>query len=165
MLDESEASVCSNIQSNSVTGISGCGWLLLQRVRLAGRSMRNTFLFWAAVSGFFCVALGAFGAHALEAVLDEAMLEVWQTAVQYQMFHVAGLIGVHVLIQNTGEYHVLVASGRLMLAGMLVFSGSLYLLALTGVRWLGMITPIGGVCLLVAWILLGVSCFRQSGQE
>jgi len=126
---------------------------------------RDAFLFWAAVSGFLCVALGAFGAHALESVLSAYSLEIWDTAVQYQMFHVAGLIGIHVLVQHKGEPPMLRYSGRLMLLGMVIFSGSLYLLALTGLRWLGMVTPVGGLCLLAAWMLLAISCTRPGGQE
>ena len=127
-----------------------------------GYFMRYSCLFWASVSGLLCVALGAFGAHALEASLSSAMLEIWQTAVHYQMFHVAGLIGIHVLIQEKGNLPVLHNSGRLMLAGMVIFSGSLYLLALTGQRWLGMITPIGGVCLMVAWVLLAIGSLSKA---
>ena len=123
--------------------------------------MRYSYLFWAAVSGFVCVALGAFGAHALEARLSPQMLDIWQTAVHYQMFHVAGLIGVHVLIQEKGELAALRNSGRLMLLGVVIFSGSLYILALTQVRWLGMITPVGGACLLAAWVLLAISALQS----
>lgn len=99
------------------------------------------------------VALGAFGAHALQKTLSPAMLEVFETGVRYQMYHGLGLLALGALPAFQG-----VNRGRapgLLLAGTVVFSGSLYLLSFSGVRWLGAITPIGGVLMLAGWGLAG----------
>jgi len=96
--------------------------------------------------GFLGVAAGAFGAHALQGRLAPDLLPVWETAARYQLMHAivlvfAGWIGARL-------------AGRLFTAGIVIFSGSLYLLALTGTRWLGAITPLGGLCLLAGWLAL-----------
>lgn len=111
------------------------------------------FLRLAAASGFIVVGLGAFGAHGLRSLLDAARLGTWETAVQYQMLHVVALLAVG-LLSLRGELTLLRWSGWNFVVGTLLFSGSLYLLALTGVSWLGMITPLGGVCFLLGWVLL-----------
>ncbi len=117
-------------------------------------------LFSAAINGLLVVALGAFGAHALETHLDAAMLDVWQTAVQYQMFHTLGLIALALLQREQGDSAALDIIGHCFIAGIVLFCGSLYLLALTGLRWLGTVTPIGGVLFLVAWLQLALTCYR-----
>lgn len=121
--------------------------------------MKPDYLFFAALSGLLAVALGAFGAHALEARLSADMLEVWHTAVQYQMFHTVGLLAVHVLGREHPQLPGVSSIGALFVAGMLVFCGSLYVLALTGVRGLGMITPVGGVLFLAGWAQLARVCY------
>jgi uncharacterized membrane protein YgdD (TMEM256/DUF423 family) len=103
-----------------------------------------------AASAAVSVALGAFGAHGLRERLSEEMLAVFRTGVDYQMWHSLGLILLG-LIGRTRWPAVL------MLIGILVFSGSLYALSLTGVRWFAAITPIGGVCLILAWCMLAWS--------
>jgi uncharacterized membrane protein YgdD (TMEM256/DUF423 family) len=123
--------------------------------------MKNPFLSYAAINGFVVVALGAFGAHALEARLDADMLAIFQTGVQYQMFHVIGLVAVHVLMAGGTAVRGAALAGYLFLAGIVLFSGSLYLLALTGITALGIITPLGGLCFLAAWGQLARLCFRQ----
>ncbi len=111
----------------------------------------------AALSGVFLtatgVALGAFGAHALKATLSPAMLEIFETGVRYQMYHGLGLLALGAMpaFQGAGKSR---APG-LLLAGTVVFSGSLYLLSFSGVRWLGAITPIGGVLMLAGWGVAG----------
>lgn len=115
--------------------------------------MPNRFLVFAAINGFLVVTFGAFGAHALETRLGADMLAVWQTGVQYQMFHVAGLIAVH-LLQSTAGTKKASFAGWCFVGGILVFSGSLYLLALSGQTWLGMITPLGGLAFLAGWVQL-----------
>jgi len=96
------------------------------------------------------VALGAFGAHALKATLPPEALGWWQTAVQYQMWHAIGLVAI-------GAAPIAGKSGPAMMlaAGALVFSGSLYAMALTGALWLGTITPIGGALMIAGWLWLG----------
>lgn len=110
-----------------------------------------------ALNAFLAVAAGAFGAHALKSRLTPDMLAVFETGARYQMYHALGLLAVGALVafgRPTG------ASGWLMLAGIVLFSGSLYALALTGVRALGAITPVGGLCFLAAWLWLAVVSLR-----
>jgi len=123
--------------------------------------MPKSLLFYAACNGFLVVALGAFGAHALEERLDARMLEIWQTGVQYHMFHCAGLIAAH-LLQQAGRSALATAAGYCFLGGMLLFCGSLYLLALSGWLWLGMITPLGGLVFLAGWVQLARASLRNS---
>lgn len=121
--------------------------------------MARFFLLWAALSGFTGVALGAFAAHALRARLPERMLGVFQTGVQYQLWHTAALIGVALLLLRQPDNLFLKISGGLFALGMVLFSGSLYLMALAGWR-VGMITPMGGACFLAAWLCFGVAVWR-----
>lgn len=120
---------------------------------------QRIILLSVAVSGFVCIALGAFGAHALQARLDEQALAVWQTAVQYQMFQTLALFGVVVFGQSS-RFGLLTMTAYLFIVGIVLFCGSLYLLALTGMSWMGAITPLGGVCFLLGWGLLLVCFFR-----
>jgi uncharacterized membrane protein YgdD (TMEM256/DUF423 family) len=120
------------------------------------------FLVLAALLGFFAVAAGAFGAHVLEAHLDPKDLTIFETAVRYQMYHALALLGVAILAQlSERPSRALSAAGWCFLAGTLIFSGSLYFLVLTGPRWLGAITPIGGVALLAGWVCLAVAALRR----
>ena len=100
------------------------------------------------------VALGAFGAHAFKARLAPESFAVYQTAVQYHFWHALGLLGVGMLMAQWPTAHGLVWAAWLLIVGLLLFSGSLYLLALTGERWLGALTPIGGVAFVAAWLVL-----------
>lgn len=122
--------------------------------------MARAFIAIAALSGFSAVALGAFGAHAWKARLDESALSTFQTAVQYHFFHSLALLGVGVLCLWQPQSRLLLAGGTGFLAGILLFSGSLYVLSLGGVRWLGAITPLGGLSFLAAWALLLVFAWR-----
>ncbi len=115
-----------------------------------------------AAAAFLGVALGAFGAHALRARLTEQLLNTWETAVQYHLVHALALLAVGLLLLHAGPSSLLRWSAGLMLAGMVLFSGSLYLLCLSGVRWLGAITPLGGTALLIAWLLFAVAAWRLS---
>ncbi len=116
--------------------------------------MRSVFIFLGAFSALIGVASGAFGAHALKAELSAEALAIYHTGVDYQMWHALGLLGVGILHQQMAETKLLSWAGWLMFSGICLFSGSLYLLALTNLHWLGMITPIGGICFLLAWLLL-----------
>jgi uncharacterized membrane protein YgdD (TMEM256/DUF423 family) len=115
-----------------------------------------------AVAAFLGVALGAFGAHAMRARLTERLLDTWETAVHYHLVHALGLLVIGLMLLHTGPSSLLRWSAGLMLAGMVLFSGSLYLLCLSGVRWLGAITPLGGTALLIAWALFAVAAWRLS---
>lgn len=123
--------------------------------------MRSTFLFLAALSALTAVALGAFGAHGLQHVLSAKMLAVYKTGVTYQMWHALGLGIIAIVKQQAPDSRLLHWAGWMMFAGILLFSGSLYLLTLLNLRWLGMITPIGGVSFIIAWTLLAVFAARK----
>ncbi len=119
----------------------------------------SIFITIASISGFLAVMLGAFGAHGLKNRLPADLMAIWQTAVQYQFWHTLALFGVGILLtQGLQSQHLqakwLSASGWLFTAGIVIFSGSLYVLALSGIRWFGAITPIGGALWLVAWACL-----------
>ncbi len=109
-----------------------------------------------AVFALLSVAFGAFGAHALKNVLTEHYAAVWETAVQYQMFHAIGLIVIGILMSKSllGPTSMLSRAGILMFIGVILFSGSLYVLSITQIKVLGAITPIGGVLFLVAWLMV-----------
>jgi uncharacterized membrane protein YgdD (TMEM256/DUF423 family) len=121
----------------------------------------------AAALAFAAVALGAFGAHALRARLETGgFSEVWRTAVFYHLTHAIALFALALFQQASGRgKEAPRAVAWLMLLGILVFSGSLYALALTGVRWLGAITPLGGLCLLAAWGWLAVSGLKGTSAK
>lgn len=106
------------------------------------------------------VALGAFGAHGLKSRASVEMLAVWQTAVLYHLVHALGLLLVGILIQLLPQAELRPA-GWLLQGGVMLFSGSLYLLVLSGVRGLGMITPLGGVAFLAGWLMLGLAVWRN----
>lgn len=121
-------------------------------------------LAWGAVFGFLAVAVGAFGAHGLKEHLDEDALAVYQTGVQYHMAHALAMVlaalAADRLAGQAGERAALRA-GWCFAAGILIFSGSLYALAVSGVKILGAITPIGGVCFLAGWVLLASAALRK----
>jgi len=123
--------------------------------------MTRLFLFWGAVNAALAVAMGAFGAHGLKQSIEPALLAVYQTGAQYHLFHALGLLLVGVIAPARGD-RLLAVSGWMLLAGMVLFSGSLYLLAITGERWLGAITPLGGTAFILAWLLLAVAAWRRS---
>jgi len=108
----------------------------------------------AGVAGFLGVALGAFGAHALKAKLAPDILAAFETGVRYQMYHVFALLAVAAGIAHFGRARLLVIAGWSFVAGVVIFSGSLYALTLTGTGMFGAITPIGGVGLLLGWACL-----------
>ncbi|MGL4819269.1 MAG: DUF423 domain-containing protein [Bacilli bacterium] len=110
----------------------------------------------AALLGAVAVALGAFGAHGLKDLVDAGMLANWETAVKYQMFHVTALFVVAYLL-NKEATPKLRWAGNLFIVGTAIFSGSLYIMVLTGMKWLGAITPIGGVAFIIGWVLLALS--------
>ena len=119
-------------------------------------NMDRRFAVLGACSAFLAVAAGAFGAHALKATLTPDLLAAFETGARYQMYHALGLIGV-ALLSGQASQRLSALAGWLFVAGTLLFSGSLYLLALTGTRWMGAVTPLGGVCFLAGWACLGVA--------
>lgn len=119
------------------------------------------FVILGSVNLFLGVALGAFGAHALRARVPPEMLAVWHTAVEYQFVHALGLLAVGLVLPRLTAAGVVAGAGWLMLAGIVVFSGSLYGLVLTGARWLGAVTPFGGALFLLAWLLLAWGVWKD----
>ena len=122
--------------------------------------MAKWLLMLASLSGFTGVALGAFAAHGLRGKLPENLLNAFQTVVSYQLWHTMALIGVALLLLRSPESTLLKVTGVLFAVGILLFSGSLYVLALSGLGKLGMITPLGGVLWLIAWLCLGLAVWR-----
>ena len=132
------------------------------------------FLMLGALSAAISVAAGAFGAHALRARVEPRLLEVFETAARYQMYHALALIAVALLLARTGSSSVtaavlgpppgnslIVASGWCFVVGTVLFSGSLYAMMFTGIRALGAITPLGGVAFIAGWICLGTAAVRS----
>jgi uncharacterized membrane protein YgdD (TMEM256/DUF423 family) len=120
------------------------------------------FIILGSLNALIGVGLGAFGAHGLKSKVAPDMLTVWETAVQYHLIHALGLIMIGILCQLMPESSLVRTSGWLLLAGIVMFSGSLYALVLTGTKLLGIITPIGGVAFLVGWLLLALSAWRDA---
>jgi uncharacterized membrane protein YgdD (TMEM256/DUF423 family) len=115
--------------------------------------MEKFFFSAGAVAAFIGVALGAFGAHSLKTKLSPDMLAIFEVGVRYQMYHALGLIAVAWAMTRWPEAN-LNAAGWAFIVGIVVFSGSLYLLSATDIRWLGAITPIGGLAFLIGWAIL-----------
>jgi len=116
--------------------------------------MSKRIIILAGINGFLAVSIGAFAAHTLRDRLSPELLDTFQTGVQYHMYHALGLFGIGLLMLNFPTSNLLRISAYLMIAGIVLFSGSLYLLSITGTRWLGAITPLGGLCFLSAWVLI-----------
>ncbi|MBK6617747.1 MAG: DUF423 domain-containing protein [Nitrosomonas sp.] len=122
--------------------------------------MSRFFLALGAFNAFLCVALGAMGAHVLKTQLTADMLANYQTGVQYHFYHALGLILVGLLLDRLPSSRSLKASGILMCAGILFFSGTLYVISLTGLRGLGMIAPLGGTSYMSAWLFLTYAAWK-----
>jgi len=125
--------------------------------------MKNTIIV-AGISGLLAVALGAFGAHGLKGIISPEMLEVYKTGVQYQFYHTFALLIVGILM-NFSQSKALTWSACLFITGIVLFSGSLYILAITGVKALGLITPFGGITWIAAWLLMIVHFSRLNTSK
>lgn len=123
--------------------------------------MQKLFLMIGSLAMALAVALGAFGAHTLKERISADMLEIFQTGVQYHFYHALGLLFIGLLAYHLPDSGWLRWAGWLMLGGIVIFSGSLYTLALSGISWLGAITPIGGTAFIIAWILLAVAILKS----
>jgi uncharacterized membrane protein YgdD (TMEM256/DUF423 family) len=126
--------------------------------------VKARFIGIGAIASLLSVAFGAFGAHGLKGLLSDSMMRNYETGVQYQMFHSLGLILIGMLIllwdKDSRSSAWLNRAGWLLLAGIVLFSGSLYTMALTGKTWLGAITPIGGVSFIAGWAVLTATAWR-----
>ncbi|MDL4841714.1 DUF423 domain-containing protein [Aquibacillus rhizosphaerae] len=117
------------------------------------------FLLLGIINGFLAVALGAFGAHGLEGKISEKAIKTWEKAVNYQMFHTIALfiVGLLLIKYQGSSFNI---AGWFFLAGILLFSGSLYIYSTTAIKTFAMITPIGGVAFLIGWVLLGYAVVK-----
>jgi uncharacterized membrane protein YgdD (TMEM256/DUF423 family) len=122
--------------------------------------MAKLFITLASISGMLAVTLGAFGAHALKGRLDDYSRGVFETAVQYHFYHSLALLAVGLLAVSQPQTAMLKTSGWMFFIGILVFSGSLYLLSVSGIRWLGAITPLGGLAFIVGWACLAATGWK-----
>jgi uncharacterized membrane protein YgdD (TMEM256/DUF423 family) len=120
------------------------------------------FLILGGINAALVVMLGAFGAHGLKTKLTAEMLAVYQTGVYYHLFHALGLLAVGLVASQIADSVWLKWSGWLMLAGIILFSGSLYVLSVSGLRWLGMVTPFGGVAFIAAWIVFVIAIVKSA---
>ena len=118
------------------------------------------FLVLGCIAALLAVAIGAFGAHGLKARIAPQLMPVYKTGVEYHFYHPLCMILVGLAAFHLPESAYLRGAGWAMLAGIVLFSGSLYLLSLTGVRWLGAITPLGGAAFIVAWALFAVAVVK-----
>jgi uncharacterized membrane protein YgdD (TMEM256/DUF423 family) len=118
----------------------------------------------ASISGLLAVIVGAFGAHILKGIISPEMLDSYKTGVQYQFYHTFALLYVGILM-NFKQTKALKWSGYLFMTGILLFSGSLYAMAISGVKALGLITPLGGTIWILAWILLIVHCTELTSTK
>ncbi len=125
---------------------------------------KNGSYHWLLLAGsinmFLAVALGAFGAHAVKTSLPPDLMAVFQTGNQYHFYHALGLLAVGFGAGLFRCSRLIRLSGVFILTGLVLFSGSLYVLSLTGQRWIGMITPIGGTALLAGWLLMAVGVWK-----
>ncbi|SDY30236.1 DUF423 domain-containing protein [Thermoactinomyces sp. DSM 45892] len=119
------------------------------------------FLLLGSINMALSIALGAFGAHGLKGKVAEKMIANWNTGAHYHMIHALGMLIVGILLSKIQDSGMLTTSGWLMLAGVVLFSGSLYVMAVTGITKLGAITPIGGLAFIVAWVLMAVVAYKQ----
>lgn len=127
--------------------------------------MARIFILIAAISGFLSVSIGAFAAHGLKKTLTPELIDVVKTGVQYQMYHALALLIVALLLMQKPAASGLKASGWAFILGSLMFSGSLYALAMGAPRWLGPVTPLGGLCFLVGWVLLAITGWRMKSES
>ncbi len=118
--------------------------------------MTNLIIAFGAINAFLAVGAGAFGAHGLKNILTPEYLAVFKTAADYQLTHGVGLILIGILSKDFASQYIN-TSAIFMSIGIILFCGSLYALTLSGTKWLGIITPIGGLCLLIAWLTLGLN--------
>jgi uncharacterized membrane protein YgdD (TMEM256/DUF423 family) len=139
---------------------------MCKRARMTTVSTGFRFpLLAAGIAGLTGVALGAMGAHALKAtLLERGMMQAWETAARYHVFHAVGLLGVAAWARIEAENRaakLMSWTARLWCLGIVLFSGSLYWLAIGGPRWLGPVTPLGGVALMIGWLLVAVAAFGK----
>ena len=123
--------------------------------------MAKFYLLLGSINALLVVLIGAFGAHGLKARLTAENMAIFQTGVQYHFYHAVGLILVGLIATQLSSPPYLRWSAWLMMMGIILFSGSLYALSITNIRWLGMITPVGGVAFILAWLMLTIGIIKS----
>lgn len=123
--------------------------------------MQKLFLIIGSIAMALAVMLGAFGAHGLKKMLSEEMITIFETGVTYHFYHAIGLLMVGMIARYLPNSALLSWSGWLMVAGIIIFSGSLYLLSVSGARWLGAVTPVGGLCFIASWLLFAIAIWKN----
>ncbi len=123
--------------------------------------MQRVFITGGGLLAALGVLMGAFGAHGLKNHLSADFVEIYHTAVDYHIYHALGLMLIGILSNQLQMKSLLAWSGYCLLAGILLFSGSLYLLSVTGQRWLGAVTPFGGTAFILGWVLLALTVWRH----
>lgn len=126
--------------------------------------MAKTLLMVAAISGLLAVVIGAFGAHGLKGRITTDLMAIFQTGVQYHFYHTLALLLVGILMLQFPQISLLKWSGWLFIVGIVIFSGSLYALAITDIKWLGAITPIGGVAFIAGWLTMAIAIYNHIGE-
>ncbi|MGB5637259.1 MAG: DUF423 domain-containing protein [Waterburya sp.] len=121
--------------------------------------MTRIFLAIASALAGISVVLGAFASHGLKDRLSDRALAIWETATRYQMYHALALILIALLISRLPNSTPLTVAGFAFIAGIFIFSGSLYALSLSGIKWLGAITPLGGIAFIIGWICLAIAAW------
>ena len=124
--------------------------------------MYKFFSLLGCILAALAVIMGAFGAHGLKAQLRNEMMTVYKTAVDYHEFHALALILIGVLAERWSSSGLATWAGTSLIVGILLFSGSLYLLSILGVRWLGVITPFGGMAFILGWVLLALAVWHNA---
>ena len=124
--------------------------------------MDRTFFIMGSIVSGLAVALGAFGAHGLKNLVAPEMIDTWEKAVRYQMYHALGILLLAWAVTHwPPQANLLTVGGWLFLAGVMLFSGSLYILVLSGIKWLGAITPLGGVAFVAGWLCMVIAAWRS----
>jgi uncharacterized membrane protein YgdD (TMEM256/DUF423 family) len=124
-------------------------------------SSSRLFIALGSISAMFAVLFGAFGTHGLDDIINADLMAIYKTGVEYHFYHALGLILTGLLVKHYPTSSLLKWSGWIMFSGIIIFSGSLYVLALTGIRWLGAITPIGGMAFIFAWLGISISVYKE----
>jgi uncharacterized membrane protein YgdD (TMEM256/DUF423 family) len=127
--------------------------------------MSKLFLILGCINAATAVSMGAFGAHSLKNRITEDMLLVFQTAVQYHFYHSLGLMIIGVLTIHLKPEKYIKIAGWMMFIGIILFSGSLYTLSTTSMRWVGFITPIGGIAFIVSWVFIAIAAWKRSSIQ
>jgi uncharacterized membrane protein YgdD (TMEM256/DUF423 family) len=127
--------------------------------------MSKLFLILGSINAATAVSMGAFGAHFLKTKIPEDMLFIFQTAVQYHFYHSLGLMVIGALTISIKPEKYLGIAGWMMFIGIILFSGSLYILSTTATRWVGVITPFGGIAFIVSWVFIAVALWKWSATN